>query len=1062
MTRDLEPEPHEPASERAQRAVEHPEERALAECIDRWPELGPACIDEVCGADTELAGRVRARIAKLARLGLLDGVAPEEPPFAARYRIERVLGRGGMGVVYLAHDDFARQRVALKVAHVPLASEGDEPSAKRARARFEREVRAFGRLQHPSIVAVLDSGEHEGRPYYTMEYVEGVTLARLVEELAANGSEPARMGGAQLADLVGELVGELGGEPAPDAGAVATTGGSWGRTYVEVVCRWMVEIAEALDHAHVHGVVHRDVKPSNILVRRNGRALLFDLGLARLADQPALTRSGDFAGSPYYAAPEQLEGSRGDVDRRSDVYSLGVTLYELLALRRPFEGASAEQVFRRIVRGECVPLRRAQPSVSRDLETICATAMERERERRYPSAREFAEDLRRLLEFQPVRAQPVGWFRRTARAARRRPAVATAAALAALLLIGLPVGLSIANRAIRREQLLTEREARNKSAVTTFLVDLFRLTEAERERGETISARELLDRAVARLGPEFEHDPQVRAELLAATGVVYANLGLYERGIEQLDRALALVQSAAAPEPSRVASTLDELARAHVELGNAETARRMCRRALELIEGQGAPFAALAARLELTAADAARELGAHAESASSLDSAENRLRAAGALRDDDVAALERRRGRLALARGDLEGARRSLGVAIELTERSWSPDVALLEALLEEGADVDELCGEHGGASRLRQRARALAGLQLDAPRAAALPFDVVEPWRPEFEREFQRGITALQARDLPAGREAFSRCGELDPTDPVTAYNLACACALDGDLEAGIEALERASKLGFGWEAARVRVAETDPDIERLRSDPRGARILERLRADEARVLALTERALHVPPRAFSESDSAPAPLLVVLHADGSSAAAAAKAWGALAQSLGAHLLAPSGSQPLEVNGELGAQWFKATARPAQDLAPHEARVLQAVESVLAAHPIDRERVWIVGEGASAMLAFELAARAPGLFRAAVLADGPIHPQYSPSEVRRAASVGLRVLALLGPRSPTWSAHAERDVLAARLEDWLRAYSFANWNGAPNVQLVGSAGELQAVVAERIARLKL
>jgi serine/threonine protein kinase/predicted esterase len=1052
VTRDIEPESRGPASEPAPRAAEHPEERALAECIDRWPQRGPACVDEVCGTDTELAGRVRARIAKLARLGLLDGAAADEPPFAARYRIERVLGRGGMGVVYLAHDEFARQRIALKVAHVPLASEGDEPSAKRARARFEREVRAFGRLQHPSIVAVLDSGEHEGRPYYTMEYVEGVTLARLVEELAANGSDPARMGGADLRDVVGEL--------ASEAGAPAATGGAWGRTYVEVVCRWMVEIAEALDHAHVHGVVHRDVKPSNILVRRNGRALLFDLGLARLADQPALTRSGDFAGSPYYAAPEQLEGSRGDVDRRSDVYSLGVTLYELLALRRPFEGASAEQVFRRIVRGEYVPLRRTQPSVSRDLETICATAMERDRERRYPSAREFAEDLGRLLEFQPVRAQPVGWFRRTARAARRRPAVATTAALAALLLIGLPVGLSIANRAIRREQLLTEREARNKAAVTTFLVDLFRLTEAERERGETISARELLDRAVARLGPEFEHDPQVRAELLAATGVVYANLGLYERGIEQLDRALALAQSAAAPEPLRVASTLDELARAHVELGNAETARRMCRRALELIEGQGVPSAALAARLELTAADAARELGAHDESAKALDSAENRLRTAGALRDDDVAALERRRGRLALARGDLEGARRSLGVAIELTERSWSPDVALLEALLEEGADVDELRGELESASRLRQRARALAGLQLDAPRSAALPFVVAEPWRPEFEREFQRGITALQARDLQVGREAFSRCAELDPTDPVTAYNLACACALDGDLEAGLEALERASKLGFGWDAARVRVAETDPDIERLRNDTRGARILERLRADEARVLALTERALHVPPRASSAPVSAPAPLLVVLHADGSSAEAAAKAWGALAQNLGAHLLAPSGSQPLEVNGELGAQWFKSTARPAQDLAPHEARVLQAVELALAAHPIDRERVWIVGEGASAMLAFELAVRAPGLFRAAVLADGPIHPLYSPSEVRRAASVGLRVLAVLGARAPQWSADAERDVLAARVNAWLRAYSFADWRGESNVQVIAAGDDPRALVARRLAAL--
>ncbi len=1033
----------------AEHAAREREERALAESIERWPELGAAAAALACAGDEQLARRVADRLASLSRLGLIDG-GDAPALFAERYRIERVLGRGGMGVVYLAFDERSSRRVALKVAHAPLAIDAGDVSAQRARARFEREFRAVARLEHRAIVGVLDFGEHEGRPYFTMEYVEGVTLARVAAELDARGLDPTQLSGEELRKLVRELArGDRGRQD-----EVSARPESWGRNYVETLCRWTIEIADALDHAHAHGVVHRDVKPSNVLVQPDGRARLFDLGLARLDDQPALTRTGDFAGSPFYAAPEQLEGSASAVDWRCDIYSLGVSLYELLALRRPFDGANAQQVFRRVARGEHAPLRRIRPAAPRDLEVVCSTAMERDPAARYASMREFAADLRRFLEFQPVLARPAGPMRRVWRYARRRPAVATAAALAALWLTGLPIGLFLANRAIRSEQSLAQLEAQRKSAVTQFFVDHFGLAEDERRRGGTVSARELLDRAVARLEFEFEHDPSVRAELLAATGAVYANLGLYERAVSQLDRALALRQSASAPDEVQVATTLEALARAHVELGRSEVARRMCERAFALLDDRVHEHSALAARLQLTISDAARGLGELAASAQALDAAATHLARVDRSDERELAGLERRRAKLALLAGDLGAAQRAFDAALERAGRAWSPHVATLEALLEEAAEVDEQLGDTRSAADRRERARALASVQLDSHRPASLPFVADEPWRAEFEELSQRGITALQARDLPAASAAFERCAELDASDPVCAYNLACARSLAGDVERGIEALERSASLGFGWDPARVRVAESDPDIELLRADPRGARLLSELRRQQARAEAATSASVHV-----DASLGGAAPLLVVLHASGGSArATAAGPWLEVARELGAHLLAPCGPVPVGPSSEARA-WFRRAAELTGELTPEQRRVLGEIERVLAEQAIDRERVWIAGEGASAMLAFELAVRNPGLFKAVVLADGPLHPGYSPGRVRRAAAVGLRVLALVGARTLEFSRVSDPDALAREVSAWLDAYAFAGWSEGPSVRVLQRADDLHALVAARLAQ---
>ncbi len=293
-----------------------------------------------------------------------------------RYVIEELLGRGGMGVVYRARDTELGRDVALKV--LSAAGPGlDE--------RFAREGRAAARLQHPNLVRVYDVGEASGVRYLAMEHVDGPPL-----------------------DAV----------PAPESPA---------ELRARVVL--LEKTARALDHAHREGVVHRDVKPANILVDRDGEPRLADFGLARVADEErGLTRSRTAIGTPAYMAPEQVKGDLAAVGPRSDVYSLGVILYESLAGRTPFRGATAVEIFDRILREEPVPPRRLEPSAPADLETVCLKAMARDPRDRYASAGEFADELARHLVGEPVLARRMPTVLRAWWGLRRRPAAALVAA----------------------------------------------------------------------------------------------------------------------------------------------------------------------------------------------------------------------------------------------------------------------------------------------------------------------------------------------------------------------------------------------------------------------------------------------------------------------------------------------------------------------------------------------------------------------------------------------------------------------------------------------------------
>jgi tetratricopeptide (TPR) repeat protein len=334
-----------------------------------------------------LAGEPRdpslpARHGELADL-LSPLIAERSPPAAGRrlgdFAIQREIGRGGMGIVYEALQVSLGRPVALKV--LPQAA----TLGPAAVARFLREAATAARLDDPSVVKVYFVGTDAELPYFAMELCAGgpVTI-----------------------------------EPRPVRESVAIA----------------LQVAGALAHAHAHGLVHRDVKPSNILRRADGSHALGDFGIARGQDSPGLTQTGALAGTPAYMAPEQIEGRPADA--RSDVFGLGATLYELLTLRPAFSGASAHEVARQVLACNPPDPRRLNPGLPADLCAVVQKALERNPGQRYQSAAELAADLRRFLDFEPVRACPVSRLGRLRRWARREPLRAT---LAATLLVAVPV-----------------------------------------------------------------------------------------------------------------------------------------------------------------------------------------------------------------------------------------------------------------------------------------------------------------------------------------------------------------------------------------------------------------------------------------------------------------------------------------------------------------------------------------------------------------------------------------------------------------------------------------------
>jgi hypothetical protein len=370
-------------------------------------------------------------------------------PAISGYEILGVLGRGGMGVVYQARQTKLKRLVALKM--ILAGAHAGPPELE----RFRLEAEVVARLQHPNIVQIHEVGEHDGKPYFSLEFIEGGHLAR-----------------------------KLAGTPLPPREAA----------------QLVAVLAHAMHAAHERGIVHRDLKPVNVLLTRDGVPKITDFGLAKLdphlgppgeggEEGSSRTQTGQIMGTPSYMAPEQAAGRIRDIDPRTDVYALGAILYETLTGRPPFRAASSLETLRQVLEEEPVPPRQLQPQVPRDLETICLKCLRKDPRQRYASAAALAEDLRRFLHDEPIQARPMGAWERGWKWARRRPAVAAllvVSAIAALALVGLAVGWSYSDRL---EMALTNEKEQRGQAEQAWREATTQRDQAERARREADQLR---------------------------------------------------------------------------------------------------------------------------------------------------------------------------------------------------------------------------------------------------------------------------------------------------------------------------------------------------------------------------------------------------------------------------------------------------------------------------------------------------------------------------------------------------------------------------------------------
>ncbi|MEM6674384.1 MAG: serine/threonine-protein kinase [Planctomycetota bacterium] len=369
---------------------------------------------EICHDHPDLEDDVAAALRAADRLPDLEHAALGAEPavgrtVGGRYRIEGRLGAGAMGVVWAAMDKELGRPVALKVLAGALIERPD------AAQRFDREAAALASLQHPSIVSVFDRGTlDDGSPYVAMERIEGVALSEILDAAEEHGDETEWIRGQFGIDELSE------------------------RTFVRQAARWMADVAGGLAAAHERRIVHRDVKPSNVMVRRDGSAVLLDFGIAAVEGHLTLTRSEAALGTPAYMAPEMLRG-RSRPEPAQDVYGVAATLYHLVTGRAPYTGTPSE-ILSKLATREPVPASRLRPRIPRDLQAILDVGLQREPNRRYASARELREDLEALLDLRPVKARPTSALTRSLRRARRSPL--TKGLLAAAVAVAAFAGIS--------------------------------------------------------------------------------------------------------------------------------------------------------------------------------------------------------------------------------------------------------------------------------------------------------------------------------------------------------------------------------------------------------------------------------------------------------------------------------------------------------------------------------------------------------------------------------------------------------------------------------------------
>ena len=503
--------------------------------LERDPDQRSAWLQQACGGDTVLREEVESLLANadahlsnpsprpdLARLW--DDIAGNSdvdshsplPSNIGPYRILRRLGEGGMGVVYEAEQEHPRRTVALKLIKSGLT----DPKIIR---RFEHELLALGRLQHPGIAQIYEAGTAETgfgpQPYFAMEFIRGQPLLEYADAHQLNTRQRLSL---------------------------------------------IAKVCDAVHHAHQRGIIHRDLKPGNILVDETGQPKILDFGVARATDSDARmthqTDLGQIVGTLAYMSPEQVLADPLELDTRSDVYALGVVLYQLLAGRLPYNVSTRlPEAVRTIQEEEPTPLSTISGAYRGDIETIVGKALEKDKTRRYSSAAELAADIRRYLHDEPIMARPASTIYQLQKFARRHKALVLGIAAVFIVLIA---GIIVSTREAAR----ANREVATSRAISDFLQNdlLAQASAANQARPNNnpdpdLKVRTALDRAASRITGRFETQPEVEAAIRDTIGETYMDLGLYGQAQTQLQRALDLQRQVLGPMNPKTLRTMNQI-----------------------------------------------------------------------------------------------------------------------------------------------------------------------------------------------------------------------------------------------------------------------------------------------------------------------------------------------------------------------------------------------------------------------------------------------------------------------------------------------------------------------
>ncbi len=496
--------------------------------LELEPEARGPFLEGVCGADTEIrrqidnlidsceqSGGFLERAVEASASEALGAATPTEGERIGAYQITGVIGHGGMGTVYCARrvDDQFRQNVAIKVLRGGLG-----PSFE-LQARFRAERQILARLTHENIARLLDGGiTSSGLPYLVMEFIEGAAIDVY--------SDQAALGVAERVEL-------------------------------------FRHVCAAVQYAHQNLIVHRDIKPANIMVTRDGTPKLLDFGIAKLLSTDGLdqtiplTRPAERLMTPEYASPEQIRGE--PVTTATDVYALGILLYELISGRRPFRGANLTPASLERLICEAVPERPSTAlgsvgkargeKIGADLDNIVLKAMHKNPARRYVSAGELSEDLRRYLQGFPVLARADSWWYRASRFISRHWAATAAASLFAVVTTALSIGLAFETRS-------AHKEAATANRISDFLVSLFAGFSPEQTQGRGADVRDILDRGAKRIPEELSGQPLEEARLYNILGTTYRELGVFDRADALLSQAQAIRSRVVGPDSREVAESL--------------------------------------------------------------------------------------------------------------------------------------------------------------------------------------------------------------------------------------------------------------------------------------------------------------------------------------------------------------------------------------------------------------------------------------------------------------------------------------------------------------------------